>query len=158
MLISIGACSTKVTSFYVVDKDQINFETFSFYARNTKKLRPQQQELDSLLERTISTELIRKGFTNERFSDIFIGYKITLGTSSSSNIDPYQNYNSYYYPNYNVNTTHYKEGVLLIDFYTKEDKLIWQGSKTFKVGKSKNTKLLLVEYAKEITHSFKPNL
>lgn len=155
----ISSCSSsRVVSFYVIDEDKIEFDTFSFYARNNKNLRPQQQELDSLIEQTIYTELVRKGYTKKNYSDVYLSYKIALGTSSSSNINQHQNYTSYYYPNYNVNTTHYKEGVLLIEFYSNNDKLIWQGSKSFKVGKSKNTKALLLQYALEITNSFKPVL
>ncbi len=158
LIITLSACSSGVISFYVIDESKIDFESFSFYARNEKNLRPQQLELDSLIERAISTELEQKGFAKKIYSDIYISYKITLGTTSTSNFDRHQNYSSYYYPNYNVSTSHYKEGVILIEFYTKNDKLLWQGSKAFKVGKSKNIKLLLIEYAKEIAHSFKPTL
>lgn len=159
LLSIISSCSSsRVVSFYVIEEDKIEFSTFSFYDRNKKNLRPQQEELDRLIEHTIYTELVRKGYTKKNYSDVYISYKITLGTSSSSNINRYPNYSSYYYPNYNVNTTHYKEGVLLIEFYSNNDKLIWQGSKSFKVGKSKNTKALLIQYAHEITNSFKPTL
>ena len=157
--ILLGSCSTsKVHSFYVVDESKIKFNTFSFYARKSTKLKPLQKELDSLIELMISTELIRKGFRRENYSDVYVDYKITLGTSSTSSVNrPYYNY-IMYPSNYNINTTHYKEGVLLIELSTKEDKLLWQGSKSFKVRKSINTKDLFIDYVREIIISFKPNL
>ncbi len=159
-----SACSTNVVSFYVVGESAIQFETFSFYDRDTEKLRPQQKSLDSLIELSISNVLISKGFKEQNNSDVYVSYSITLGTSSTSNVDN-QHYDSYsnraYYPynyNYNVTTTNYKEGVLLIEFWSKEEKLLWQGSKSFKVRKSINTRELFISYAKEITASFKANL
>lgn len=155
----LAACSSsKVISFYVVEEQSINFESFSFYTRNLKDLRPQQKELDSLIELSISTELIRKGFKKRDFADVYVSYKISLGTSSTASVERPRYSSPVYYPNNNVNTTHYKEGVLLIEISTKDDKLLWQGSKSFKVGKSTNTRLLLLDYAQEITGNFKPNL
>ncbi|MCF6360235.1 MAG: DUF4136 domain-containing protein [Cyclobacteriaceae bacterium] len=156
----LSSCTTKVISFYVVDESRISFDTFSFYARDIKKLRPQQKLLDSLIERSISNELINKGYNKSYESDIYVSYKITMGTSSTTNIDNqhFNRYNQMYYPNYNVTTTNYKEGVLLIEFWDKHDKLLWQGSKSFKVRKSVNTRDLLIKYAQQIAFSFKPML
>lgn len=158
LLALASACSTSVKSFYVVDENKIAFDTFSFYARNDDNLRPKQQELDSLIELSVSEVLIEKGFSKANYPEAYLSYKITLGTSSTTSIDQYQRYGSNYYPGYNTNTTHYKEGVLLIEIYSKDDKLLWQGSKSFKVGKSKNTQLLLLEMAREITSAFKLTL
>ena len=154
----LGACSSSVKSFYVVDEDKIDFDTFSFYALNNENLRPKQRRLDRLIEMTIYQVLTEKGFTQKNYPDTYISYKISLGTSATSNIDRHQPYRSYYYPEYNISTTQYKEGLLLIELYTKDDRLLWQGSKTFKVGKSKNTELLLLEMAKEVISAFKPVL
>jgi len=158
----LTACSSHVISFYVVDEPAIQFEYFSFYDRDTEKLRPQQKSLDSLIELSISNVLVSKGFKEQRSSDVYVSYSITLGTSSTSNVDnqhfrPYSN-RAFSRYNYNVTTTNYKEGVLLIELWSKEEKLLWQGSKSFKVRKSINTRELLVSYATEITASFKPNL
>jgi len=162
LLLFIGACSPKVVSFYVVDKGKISVDTFSFYARDTKELRPQQKEIDSLIELSITNELLKKGFKELIESDIIVSYQITLGISSTSNVNN-QHFNNYrynrmYYPDYNVTTTNYKEGVLLIEFWNKDEKLIWQGSKSFKVRKSMDTQKLLIEYAKEIASAFNLDL
>ncbi len=159
LLFLISTCTPKVISFYVVDANKISVDSFSFYARDTKELRPQQKELDSLIERSITSELLKKGYKKIGESDIIVSYQITLGTSSTSNVNN-QHFNNYqynrvYYPDYNVTTTNYKEGVLLIEFWNKDEKLLWQGSKTFKVRKSVDTKEMFIEYAKEITSAFK---
>lgn len=151
-------CSPSTISFYVVDENKINFNSFSFYDRDTKTLKPKQQELDSLIELAISTELIRKGFEKQSTSDVFVSYKISMGTSSSTSIDRQRYSSPVYYPANHISTSHYKEGVLLIEIYSQKDKLLWQGSKAFKVGKSIDTPRLLLEYAKEIISAFKENL
>ena len=158
LTIFFNFCSPSTISFYVVDENRINFNSFSFYDRDTKNLRPQQQELDSLIELTISNELIRKGFEKQGSSDVYVGYKVSLGTSSTTSIDRQRYTSPVYYPNNNMSTTHYTEGVLLIEIYSKEEKLLWQGSKAFKVGKSTNTRMHLLKYSEEIISSFKANL
>ncbi len=159
LLLFIEACSPKVVSFYVVDEDKISVNSFSFYARDTNELRPQQKELDSLIERSITSELLKKGFKERHESDIIVSYQITLGTSSISNVNNQHfnnnQYNRMYYPHYGVTTTNYKEGVLLIEFWDKNEKLLWQGSKSFKVRKTVDTKEMFIEYAKEIAFAFK---
>ena len=154
----LSACASNVVSFYVVDEQKIDFSTFSFYERKTNNLSSEQLKIDSLIEQNISIILVNTGFNNRSKSDIYISYSITLGATSSSSVENnrYNNYN--YSPYQNVNTTHYKEGVMLIEIFNKQDKLLWQGSKSFKVRKSIDTKELLIQYAKEITSSFKSNL
>ncbi len=109
LLFFIGACTPKVISFYVVDANKISANTFSFYARDTKELRPQQKEIDSLIELSITNELLKKGFKESIESDIIVSYQITLGVSSTSNVNN-QHFNNYrynrmYYPDYNVEST-----------------------------------------------------
>jgi len=79
----LSSCSSNVISFYVVDESRISFESFSFYERDTKKLRPEQKSLDSLIELSISNILVSKGFKEKANSEMYISYSITLGTSSS---------------------------------------------------------------------------
>jgi len=154
----LSACSSKIVSFYVVDEHKIKLSSFSFYERKTNILSLEQLKIDSLIEQQISQVLLNKGFENQSKSDIYIGYSITLGTTSTSNLENNRFYNHNYYSYQNVNTTLYKEGVMLIEIFDEQDKLLWQGSKTFKARKSIATKELLIEYAKDITSAFKSNL
>lgn len=157
-------CSSKVISFYVVDEGRISFETFSFYENKVKHIKPQLKSLDSLIEVAISNELVNKGYILKGNSDVYISFSITTGSSNTTNVDNqrFQNNRSFnnrnYFPYYSTTTTDYKEGVLLIELWSKDEKLLWQGSKPFKVKKSVDTQVLLVSYAQEITASFKPNL
>ena len=153
-----NSCAPNTISFYLEDESKVNFNSYSFYARDVNNLKPQQRQLDSLIELTISNELTKKGFEKKSSSDVYLNYKISIGTSSSASIERQRYNNTVYFPEQQVNTSHYKEGVLLVEIYSNEDNLLWQGSKKFKVGKSSNTPLLLLEYAEEIMHSFKSNL
>ncbi len=157
LFVLLSACSSNIISFYVINENKIELSTFSFYERKTNNLTPEIKKFDSLVEQSISEALISKGYVKQSYSDVYISYHITTGTTSSSNIDN-NRYNNNYSPYQNVNTTHYKEGVLLIEVFSKQDKLLWQGSKAFKVRKSIDTKELLIAYAKEITNSFKSGL
>ena len=160
----ITSCASNTISFYVVDENRISFDTFSFYERGSTYIKPQQKSLDSLIENSISMELLNKGYKLRNNSDVYVSFNITMGSSSSTNVDNrnYQTYQRYstpnYYPNYSTTTTDYKEGVLLIEVWSSEEKLMWQGSKSFKVRKSVDTQALLIQYAREITASFKSNL
>ncbi len=161
-LIFLVSCSPKVTSFYVVDENQIHVETFSFYAREQQDLNLQKAELDSLIEKAITQKLINKGYVKTYPSNIYVSYKImsdkTFKTHTQGTYNPVvPNFNNMPYDNF-IYITEHKEGILIIEFYNENDKLLWQGSKSFKVRKSINTQELLIMYAKEITASFKPNL
>lgn len=158
ILLILGGCSaTKVISFYVEDESNIDFSTFSFYKRETGKLNKEQLQLDSLLETTIANKLIEKGYKKAYPSDVYISFQITTGSTSSSQMNnPYYGSRRYYpYYNYNVSVTQYKEGVLLVELRNNDDKLIWQGSKTFKVRSSNEIKQLLLQNASEIIQAFK---
>lgn len=159
-LIFIGCTASKVVSFYVEDEQDIQFHTFSFYKRNVSSLNPDQVRLDSLLENTINEVLQTKGYVKSYPSDVYVSFQITTSNTSTSQVNnPYYSRRSYYpyYNNYDVDVTQYKEGVFLIELHHQNDKLIWQGSKTFKVRNSKEIKQLLKQDAAEIIGAFKSN-
>lgn len=147
--------ASKVVSFYIEDENNIHFQTFSFYKRDIKNLSPEQARLDSLLEQTITEGLKAKGYSKRYPSDVYVSLSITSSNTSSSDVNSPSYYRRTYYPYYDVNITQYKEGVFLIEIHNQNDKLIWQGSKTFKVRNSKDTNQLLLQYASEIVGSFK---
>ena len=167
----LSACSSHVISFYVVDESDINYTTFSFYARDRQSKINQKVKLDSLIENVITGQLLKKGYTHTSPSDIYISYKImsdkTYKNHNNNQYNPLsQNglrYPTGFPPNYNNSlnngyVTERKEGVLIVDLYNKNDKLIWQGSKAFKVRKSIDTKELLIQYGKEVISAYKSNL
>ena len=157
LFVLAGCASSRVVSFYFEDEGQIHFKTFSFYKRDVAALNPTQVRMDSLIESTISEGLISKGYKLDYPSDAYVSFQITTGNTSSSQVsNPYYYRRTYYpyYPN-DVSVTNYKEGIFLIEIYNQKDKLIWQGSKTFKERSSKDIKLILLQDAAEIIGSFK---
>lgn len=159
-LILTGCAASKVISFYVEDEDYIYFTTFSFYRRDVSALNSEQKKLDSLIEQTITEGLFAKGYSKSHPSDVYVSFQFTTSNTSTSQVNnPYSLGRSYYpyYKNYDFNVTQYKEGVLLIELHNQNDKLIWQGSKTFKVRNSKDIKQLLLQDAAEIIGAFKAN-
>jgi len=162
----ISACSPKSLSFYVMDESGIDYTTFSFYARDRQNLIEQKATLDSIIEHVITTQLIKKGYTHASPSEMYISYKIMSDKT-------FKNHNNYYNPypqnglryptNYNNLYNNYyvterKEGVLMIELYNNNDKLIWQGSKAYKVGRSTDIRALLINHIELIMADFKSNL
>ena len=158
LLFFTSCISSKVISFYVIDDVDLNFQTFSFYRREVSKLNTEYIEVDKKIQHSIETELINKGCKKANPSDVYISFKITTETNISNQINRPSNYYQGYSPYYNISTSQYKEGVMVFEFWSDNDKLLWQGSKTFKVRKSQELKELLVQYAMEITSSFKSRL
>ena len=157
IVILLGSCSSNTVSFYVVDESSIGFETFSFYAReksNSKKI-----ELDSLIEGLITKQLTIHGYKNSYPSDMYLSYKIISDKSYKTHSNNYNDLstNNYNSPNYTY-VTERKEGILMIEIFNKNDQLLWQGSKAFKVNNSTDTKVLLEKYIVQIMASFKPAL
>lgn len=156
ILVFLNSCSSSTISFYVVDESSIEFETFSFYAR--EKLNSKKIELDSLVESLITTQLVTKGYKKSYPSEMYLSYKIISDKTYKTHTDT----NNYLGPsNYNNATPNYyyvterKEGVFMIEMFNQEDKLLWQGSKAFKVNNSTDTKVLLEKYIEKIMASFK---
>ncbi len=150
-----------------MDESDIDYTTFSFYARDRQNLIAQKATLDSLIEHVITTQLIKKGYTHTSPSEMYIGYRIMADKTFKNNDNNYYNpysQNGLRYPtNYNnLDNNHYvterKEGVLMIELYNNNDKLIWQGTKAYKVGKSTDIRALLISHIELIMADFKSNL
>ncbi len=161
MLLLVTQCKTRTISFYVVDKDKLSFSTFDFYAKDTEGLTPRQQTTDSLLQHTITQVLQSNGYRQASPAQVYIAYQLTTGMATNINSttnyahnSPYR-YNPYPYlydqPAYR---TDYKEGVFIIELYSNQDKLLWQGSQSFKVKPGSETQPLLVSLAHNIMESF----
>lgn len=174
VVLFISACSAKTISFYVVDESDINYTTFSFYARDKQNLIDQKAKLDSLIEHAIMDQLLKKGYTHTSPSEMYISYKImsdkTYKNRNNNHYDPLApnelgyptGYPTGYPPNYNNLNKNYvierKEGLLMIELYDNDDKLIWQGTKAYKVGKSTDVRALLINHIELIMTDFKSNL
>lgn len=157
VLVTLSACTSGVNSFYVVDESKIQFDSFSFYEREKQSLNSKKVKLDSLIEELISKQLIIKGYNKSFPSDVYLSYKIisdkTYKTHTDYNYPGSSIYNNAT-PNY-YNVTERKEGIFMIEVFDQDDKLLWQGSKEFKVNKSTNTIALLENYIEKIIASFK---
>lgn len=163
LIISIlvhGSCTPKIMSFYVVDENRLEVNTFSFYGEDNDYQISKKVELDSLIEMAINDQLKINGYKYNYPSDFYITYKVI----SDKTIEVDNNYNSHNnnYANQALNRNYYtkeqKEGVFMIEFFDEHDKLIWQGSREFNVNKSADTKMLFMEFAAQIVNSFKSNL
>ncbi len=170
-ILFISACAPKTLSFYVMDESNINYTTFSFYARDRQNLIEQKAKLDSLIENVITSQLLNKGYTHTSPSEMYVSYKImtdkTYKNQNSNGYDPSapngvgypRNYSSNYNNQMNNNyVVERKEGVFMIDLYDNNDKLIWQGTKAYKVGKSTDIRALLISHIGLILADFKSNL
>jgi len=99
---------------------------------------------------------------------MYVSYKImtdkTYKNQNTNGYDPSapngvgypRNYSSNYNNSMSNNyVTERKEGVFMIDLYDNNDKLIWQGTKAYKVGKSTDIRALLISHIELILADFK---
>jgi hypothetical protein len=152
IILILSGCAPKVVSIYNHDVTNKNPNSFlvnpaSEYASRSVT----NQKIDSLLQAVISQSLSLKGLKISALPDLYVSYVIDVHTSSETQQDNYSPYNrySYNYP-YNYSTRNYKEGLLIIDIKNNLGKLIWQGSKTFKIRSKQSVEELLPEICREI--------
>lgn len=156
-IFSIG-CSTQVVSIYNTDVSNSALKTFRVRpSNNISSMSSENIYLDSLLSNIISTSLAEKGLKISSIPDLYASYMVSVHSSTSdqpNNFNPYSRYNYMdpYFNNYQTRT--YKEGVLIIDLKNDRGKLIWQGSKTFKLKTRQSVVELLPELCKEIISSY----
>ena len=149
-------CSTKVVGIYNYNVTHKKPDTFLVYsAGEYTSLSPDNEDLDSQLQQIISNSLLLKGLKNSSIPDIYVSYIISVNTSSETQRNNNSPYTRYYYDySYNYSTRNYKEGVLIIDIKNDDNKLIWQGSKTFKVKSKQSVEELLPEICREIMTAY----
>jgi hypothetical protein len=152
----LASCATKVVSIYNHDISNKNHNSYLIQPTTEyASLSAENQKIDSLLQKVISKSLEGKGFKLSALPDLYVSYIINVHTSSETQQDNYSPYNryNYYYP-YNYSTRNYKEGVLIIDVKNDDGKLIWQGSKTFKIRSKRSVEELLPEICGEIMTAY----
>lgn len=156
IIVMLSGCSTKVVSIY--NSTVANNKARTFFIEQTNEyasLSTDNQKTDGLLQTEISKSLGLKGLEMSSVPDLYVSYIINVHTSSKTQQDNYSPYNryNYYYP-YNYSTSNYKEGVLIIDIKNDEGKLIWQGSKTFKIRSKRSVEESLPEICREIIAAY----
>jgi hypothetical protein len=147
------SCATKVVGIYNPEVAQTKPKTYGVYAVDDyASISEDNKKLDNRLQSIIGKDLELKGLKESALPDIYVSYIISIHTSSETRQDEYNTYNRYNYNSpYNQYTTrNYKEGVLIIDVRNEDQKLIWQGSKAFKVGSKQSIGELLPGICNEI--------
>ena len=158
-ILILSGCATKVVSIYnhdVTNKNPISFliNPASEYASRSVA----NQKIDSVLQAVISQSLSLKGLKISALPDLYVSYVIDVHLSSETQQDNYSPYNRYTYNDpYNYSTRNYKEGLLIIDIKNNRGKLIWQGSRTFKIRSKQSVEALLPEICREIMIAYNIN-
>lgn len=152
----LTGCATKVVSIY--NYDIANKKPGTFWVHPISEyasLSADNQKLDNKLQAIINNSLVLKGLKESALPDIYISYIVNVHTSSETRQDSYNPYNRYNYNYYSsYSTRNYKEGVLIIDVKNDNGKLIWQGSKTFKIRSKESIEELLPEICREIITTY----
>ena len=146
------SCAPKIVSIYNHDLTNKTPVTFLVHpASEYTSLSAENSTLDNRLQKIIYNSLVLKGLKESALPDLNVSYMINVHTSSVTQQDNYSSYNryNYNYP-YNYSTRKYKEGVLIIDIKNNAGKLVWQGSKTFKIGSKQSIDGMLPDICREI--------
>jgi len=153
------SCASKVVGIYNTSAADKNFKTFLVQSpQKNESLTKENELLDKRLQDIISTSLENKGLTTSSLPDLYVSYMMSVySTSETTN----NNYNSPYYRNdymypssYDYTTRTYRTGVYIIDIKNARGKLIWQGSKTFKLKSKQSVQATLPEICQEIIDVF----
>jgi len=155
-------CSPKVVSIYNTSAADKNFKTFLVQSANEKGPNNKANELmDKRLHDIISTSLENKGLSPSSLPDLYVTYMISVYNTSETTNNNYGNRyyrNNYMYPSsYDYTTRTYKTGVFIIDIKNARGKLIWQGSKTFKLRSKESVQATLPEISGEVIAAFNLN-
>lgn len=162
ILLVFTQCTTQVVSFYVVDKASINFTSFNFYTHQKTTVPLHVNKTDSLIEQTIAKVLVSKGYERQEPAQMYISFSLSIGETTEFTNQNRYNTNPYRYRSYNspypadYYRKDFKEGGLIIEVFNAKDKLIWQGSRSFKSNKKTALKNLLPLLAEEIMETFTP--
>ncbi len=158
--LALGGCSEQVLTFYNQSLANEAYRSFMVTApEEDNEMPPQAALLDKQLRAIITTDLLNKGFAESALPDLYVSYFVstqatTETTSSRANPYGYPYSYGYGYPyspyDYNTTTREYKTGVLVIEIKNAAGKLVWQGSKAFKVRSKETLAAVLPAVCKEI--------
>lgn len=159
----LTSCAPKVVGIY--NSEVLKSTPTSFHVYSTdevKALSEEEQEFDQKLTSVIVKNLLSKGLIESSLPDLYISYMISVHSSEETNEANPNRYDRYRYNNYSYNdpmrmdTRSYKQGVLIIDIKNDDNKLVWQGSMSFKLSSKKSSKEELLLTCQEIIGSFEP--
>lgn len=125
----IGACNPRIVDFTNTKSDFKAYATFAVInlKANQASISPEGKEILSIIEQSISGQMMRRGYEEERTNqDLIVRYEIISNQSTQVSQGNY----SPYIPSYNFTTVrNVLESALLIEITdTRTKKLVWQAS------------------------------
>lgn len=160
----LASCAPKVVGIYNAEVLKSTPKSFHVYSIDeVKSLSEEEQEFDQKLISIITKNLISKGLKESSLPELYVSYMISVHSSEEvkdtnpNRYDPYYRYYNYSYIDpLRIDTRTYKQGVLIIDIKNDDNKLVWQGSKSFKLSSRKSSKEELIVICQEIIALFDP--
>lgn len=160
----IAGCAPKVVGIYNDNAFNKNLRTFIVHNPSEENsLSGESKLLDDRLNDIITTSLENMGLKTSSLPDLYVSYKTSVYNTSETTTNNYNNNNpysrsNYMYQNpYDYSTTSYKTGVFIIDIKNSRNKLVWQGSKTFKLKSKQSVQASLPEICQEVIAAFDTN-
>lgn len=164
-LVLFAGCSPKVVGIYNSGTLKSIPKSYHVYATDeVESLSEDGQVFDQRLVTIITDDLDAKGLTESSLPDIYISFMISVHSSEETTQTSYSRYDYYRYYNYGYydpnqfNNRTYKQGVLIIDIKNVNNKLVWQGSKAFKMSSKQSSREELLMACQEIIAGFDPNM
>lgn len=156
------SCSSRVVGIYNPGSLSGKPQSFHVYTTDRKGENTLEKEkFDRQIINIISENLVAKGLKKSSLPDLYVSFIISVHSSEELNQTAYSpfdyrfNYYGYYDP-MRFNSRTYKQGVLIIDIRNADNKLVWQGSKSFKLSaRNSSTEELLIS-CREIIAEFDP--
>ena len=158
----ITSCSTKVVGIYNNAAFKKGQRTFIVQLpRESKPSSDKNKILEDRLQDIITTNLENNGLSTSSLPDLYVSYMISVYNTSETTNNNHNNLYSrsnYMYPSsYDYSTQSYKTGVFIIDIKNSRGKLVWQGSKTFKLKSKQSVQATLPEICQEVIEAFDIN-
>jgi hypothetical protein len=161
-LFSLASCASRVVGIYNPGSLNGPPKTFHVYAtKDEGKVAAEKQEFDQQLMTIIAETLESKNLKKSSLPDLYVSFIISVHSTEELNqtaFSPYDyrfRYYNYYDP-MRFNSQTYKQGVLIIDIRNADNKLVWQGSKSFKLNARNSSTEELFTSCREIITEFDP--
>lgn len=158
----LASCSPNVVGIYNPGSLKSTPTSYHVYSSDEIELRSEkEQEFDQKLVNIIAQNLDSKGLENSSLPDIYISFIINVHSTEETQQTNYNSYdyrynNNRYYDPYRYESQSYKQGVLIIDVKNADNKLVWQGSGSFKLSAKKSSREELLARCLEIISSYDP--
>ena len=163
-ILIITGCAPKVVGIYNDGAFNKNLRTFIVSNPNGEySSSDEKMLLDNRLNDIITTSLENKGLRTSSLPDLYVTYMTSVYNTSETTTNnynygnPYSRSNYRYQNPYDYSTTSYKTGVFIIDIKNSQNKLVWQGSKTFKLKSKQSVQASLPEICQEVIGAYDNN-